>query len=59
MSTWSEFTEASRLWQSLSPFVQDAYNAMASDTGLTGRDMFQRSYLTGYKKLIATVDEIA
>lgn len=58
MATWQFFAEASRLWNTLSPEVRLAYEAMASDTGLSGRDMFQRCYLTGYKKTIATIDEI-
>lgn len=59
MSTWSAFAEASRLWNTLSIPIRDAYETMASDTGLSGRDMFQRCYLSGYKKTIATVDELA
>jgi len=56
---WLAFSEAARLWNTLSPEIRQAYEAMASDTGLSGRDMFQRSYMSGYKKLIATVDELA
>lgn len=44
---WPAFTNASRLWTQLSPEVQAAYNALATGSGLSGRDMFSRSYLTG------------
>lgn len=44
---WSSFGYAAQEWQNLSPEIQDAYREMASGTGLTGRDMFTRSYLTG------------
>lgn len=47
MSTWAAFADASRLWGQLSPTVQRSYEEMATGTGLTGRDMFQRSYLKG------------
>lgn len=46
-STWAAFADASRLWGQLSPTVQRSYEEMATGTGLTGRDMFQRSYLKG------------
>lgn len=47
MEQWSAFSEASRLWSEVSPVVQDAYNKMASGTGLSGRDMFTRGYISG------------
>ena len=47
MSTWEAFATASRLWMQLSPEVQRSYEELATGTGLTGRDMFQRSYLKG------------
>ena len=47
MSTWGAFADASRLWSKLSPEVQRTYEEMATGTGLTGRDMFQRGYLKG------------
>jgi len=55
---WLAFTEASRLWIILSPEIQRAFEEMASGSGLSGRDMFERCYLSGYKKTIATVDEL-
>jgi len=47
MSQWSAFTYASREWGNISAEVQEAYKAMAKGTGLSGRDMFTRSYLKG------------
>lgn len=44
---WSTFTYASQHWSELSEEIQDSYRKMAEGTGLTGRDMFTRSYLTG------------
>jgi len=44
---WAAFIEAARLWKQTSPAVQQAYIKMASDTGLTGRDLFTRSYIKG------------
>ncbi|MBA7567137.1 hypothetical protein ES708_08837 [subsurface metagenome] len=43
---WSAFSEATKLWQLLSPEVQDAYNQMAAGTHLTGRDIQVKTYLT-------------
>jgi len=44
---WPAFTESSQYWLQLSPEVQDAYKKMASGTGLSGRDMFTRGYISG------------
>lgn len=44
---WTAFTTAASLFPTLSQEIRDAYNAMASGTGLTGRDLFTRSYLSG------------
>jgi len=44
---WSAFAEASRYWSEVSPEVKDAYNKMASGTGLSGRDLFTRGYIAG------------
>jgi len=44
---WSAFSTAASLWNQLSDEVQDTYNAMASGTGLSGRDLFTRGYITG------------
>lgn len=44
---WAAFAYAAAHWTALSPEIQAAYNEMASGTGLSGRDFFTRSYLTG------------
>jgi len=47
MEGWSAFSEAAKYWTQLTPEIQDAYNKMASGTGLSGRDMFTRGYISG------------
>ena len=44
---WPIFSYASHEWSNLSPTVQDAYKLLATDSGLSGRDMFTRAYITG------------
>lgn len=44
---WPAFTIAATEWKKLSTIVQDAYRQLATNSGLTGRDMQVRSYLTG------------
>jgi len=44
---WADFADASRLWTSLSPEIQDQYNQMATSSGMSGRDLFTRGYITG------------
>ena len=44
---WVDFSYAAKAWLTLSPEIRDAYNTMASNTGLTGRDLFTRSYISG------------
>ncbi|MBA7534811.1 hypothetical protein ES705_27061 [subsurface metagenome] len=46
MAQWSKFSYVAGLWSTLSPTVRDAYIAQASGSGLTGRDLFTRGYLT-------------
>lgn len=46
-ATWEAFAYAAAKWKDLPPEIQAGYNEMASGTGLSGRDMFTRSYLTG------------
>lgn len=41
------FTYVSREWQHLSPTVQAAFNELATNSGLTGRDMLTRAYISG------------
>lgn len=47
MAQWSAFTFASQEWKNLTPAVQESYNILATDSGLSGRDMQVRAYLTG------------
>lgn len=44
---WAPFSYASQEWNNLSPTLRDAYNKMAGDSGLSGRDVFARSYMKG------------
>lgn len=46
-STWPAFTYAAQNWNTLSKEIRGAYISMSLNTGLTGRDMFMRSYLSG------------
>jgi len=47
MSGWAPFANSSRLWNELSPEIRAIYDSMASDSGLSGRDLFTRSYMSG------------
>jgi len=44
---WPAFAYAAKEWLNLSAFVQRAYEKLATGSGLTGRDMQVRAYLTG------------
>lgn len=47
MAQWPLFSYASQEWSHLSPTIQDAFKQLATDSGLSGRDMFTRAYLSG------------
>ncbi len=47
MAQWPAWSYAAKEWSNLTPVVQDAYRTLATNSGLSGRDMFTRSYLTG------------
>ena len=47
MAQWPAFIYASKEWSNLSPAVQSAYNQLSTNSGLSGRDMQVRAYLTG------------
>lgn len=47
VAQWSPFRVASQEWKFLSPAVQASYNVLATNSGLSGRDMQVRAYLTG------------
>ena len=55
---WPIFTEAVHLWSKLSEDMREPYRVMSSGSGLSDRDLFMRAYMSGYKRLIATVDEL-
>lgn len=44
---WPAFSLAISYWPQLTPEIKDAYKKMASDTGLSGRDLFMRGYISG------------
>lgn len=44
---WSAFSYASKSWLTVSDEIRQAYLDMATNTGLTGRDMFMRGYISG------------
>jgi len=44
---WEAFSYAAGAWTLLSPEVQEAYRALSVGSGLSGRDLFTRSYLKG------------
>jgi len=44
---WPAFSTAAKEWPNLTPIVQNAYIQLATNSGLTGRDMQVRAYLTG------------
>lgn len=47
MAEWPAWTYAAKEWSNISPEIQAAYNEWSTNSGLSGRDMFTRSYLTG------------
>lgn len=58
MAQWPIFTSAVQLWRTAPQEVRDACQTMAGDSGLSARDLFMRCYMSGWKKLVATVDEL-
>lgn len=47
VAQWPSFAYAAREWQNLSPEVQAAYKELATNSGLSSRDMQMRAYLQG------------
>ena len=47
MAQWPIFAYAAQEWKKLSSVVQESYNKFATDSGLSGRDLHMRAYLTG------------
>jgi hypothetical protein len=46
-SQWPSFTTATREWNNLSVAVQTAYRKLAQSSGLDGRDLQIRAYISG------------
>ncbi len=47
MEQWTDFSYSASAWTLLSEEIQEAYRALSVGSGLSGRDLFTRSYLTG------------
>lgn len=47
MAQWADFSYVASAWNLLSEEIQEAYRALAVGSGLSGRDLFTRSYLSG------------
>ena len=45
---WGAFSYAAKNWNSLDPYVQDAYKATVQETNLTPRDLFTKAFITDY-----------
>lgn len=48
---WPAFSYIAAAWSLLTPELQRLYNVQATGTVLTGRDLFTRSYLSGWRSL--------
>lgn len=44
---WPAWTTAAREWLHLSPYVQEAYNSLSVGTGMCGRDLQVKGYISG------------
>jgi len=44
---WPIFSFATQEWKNLSQAVQDSYTQFSTDSGLAGRDLQIRAYMTG------------
>ncbi len=47
LATQIPLATASRLWSELSPEVRDSYERMIHGAGISGRDLFTKSYIGG------------
>lgn len=47
MAQWPIFSYAAKEWNNLSKAVRDAFQELATDSGLSARDMFMRAYIQG------------
>lgn len=48
MAQWPAFSYISQAWRDLDPTLRRLYEVQATGTILTGRDLFTRSYLSGW-----------
>ena len=46
-AAWPAFSWSASNWNNLSQPVRDAYNRLAANTGMTGRDIFTKSFING------------
>ena len=47
MAQWPLFSYVAREWNNLSQTMRDAYQTLATSSGLSRRDVFTRGYLSG------------
>ena len=47
MAQWPLFAYAAREWNNLTQAVRDAYSHLATNSGLSNKDMFTRAYISG------------
>lgn len=45
---WAPFAWAAKNWNSLDPYVQEAYRQTAQESNLTARDLFTKAFITDY-----------
>lgn len=45
---WAAFAWAAANWDSLSPELQQAWKDTAAESGLSGRDLFVKAFITDY-----------
>lgn len=44
---WPAFSYLSRSWNDMTPAVQAAFNSLAGDSGISGRDLAMAAYISG------------
>lgn len=44
---WDTFSFAASYWNNLSPEVKESWDAMATGSPVTGRDLFMKSFIAG------------
>lgn len=58
MDQWAAFAYTASAWNLMSEEVQAAYRALSVGSGLSGRDLFSRSYLKGLYRYEHTAEDI-